>query len=195
MCTGLELLLGATAAGGAVASGMAARSDAELQSEISAMNAHVAETTAKTQRVLSRLPGYEARLEEARLRDTIAATIGGEVAAFSAANLDPAAGAPLLAIGFSAAQGEVDAGLIRTRAELRSAEILADAASSSAGGASASYDAAAAAKRANDLLVATIFGAGTAMLSGLTPTRPAGTGSITLAAPAYNPGKSAFGLS
>lgn len=168
MCTGLELplLLGAgVSAAGSIAGGMGRASDARLKADVAGMNANVGEATAQTNTLLAELPAISARLEETKLRDAIRATLGSEVAAYSAANIDPSSGAPLLVAGVTAAQGQVDIGLTRAKGALDRAAGLAGAASSYAESASSRFQVAAADQEGRNAMTSAIYGAGTSFLS------------------------------
>jgi len=167
MCTGLELLLGAVSGAGAIAGAAGRSSDAALQAEVARGNKRISETTAQTQEVLAELPAIDARLQETRIREQVRQTIGSETADYAAANIDPSSGAPLILAGVTAAQGEVDVGLVRAQGALGRAQGRAEAASSYAAAASSGFQVAAAETEKSNALVSGIFGAGTAFLSPL----------------------------
>lgn len=178
--------------GGQIASASAASADAGLKEQIYKSNAQVSETTSKTQKLLAELPVMQARLDEARLRDEVAGTLASEKAGYAAAGLDPASGSPLLIQGITAAQGEVDAGLVRVQGQLNRAAALANSASTDSETATDLFQAAGANIEQKSAMVAGLLGAGTALISGF---RSIG-GSFGTGSPVIVPSSSrgAFGL-
>lgn len=162
MCDPITLLTaGASIIGGISKSG----SDAATASA-AAGNAAVAGKLADVQTLGADTASQKAGFDEARLRTQVGQVLGQAKTYYAAHNLDPTFGSPLLIQGMTAAQGEVDAGLVRAEGANARAQQLAAAASTAAGGASSSWQAAAATEQSQNDLIAGVFGAGTALLKG-----------------------------
>lgn len=167
MCAMLGLLGMGLSMIGSIAGGMAKKADAELQAENARNNAKIAETTAQTNTLLAELPRVAAKMDVEKIKDALRTTIGAETAAYSTANLDPSSGAPLLVAGITAAQGQVDVGLVTAQGELSRAAKLADAASGFAQAASQDYQVVSSENQAKNAMIAGFLGAGSALVSGL----------------------------
>jgi hypothetical protein len=171
MCTGMEVALlaaGGLQAGGSIYNGIAGAQSAKVDQRIAGLNRDTQTKTAETERLFADLELRRAAADEASKRTEVAGIIGQQRAYFGASNLDPAMGSPLLLQATTAAQGEVDAGLIRAQGELDYASGMSKAASTQAGAATSAYQSEAAGMRAQQDLIAGALGAGTAILGAAT---------------------------
>lgn len=167
MCGGpLAIIAGAVGAVGSMVEAEGKARDARLRGEVAKMNAEVAHKTAETDVLLAELPTMSANLEEAKVRDVMHATLATEKAYYGSGNLDPSSGAPLLVAGVTAAQAEVDIGLIRVQGMLGRSERLAEAASAEASAATQRYQVVASKNEAHSAIMAGIFGAASSFLAG-----------------------------
>jgi hypothetical protein len=138
MCDPLTIASTALAAVGSVVKGYASSSAGKLSAQIARGNAEIA--------------GIEGNIKENRVRAAVDRTIASQTAHFSANNLDPSYGSPLLIAGLSAAQGEVDARTVTAETRLKQLGLESEAS--------------AAEQQAKADVFAGWFGAGTALLSG-----------------------------
>lgn len=101
---------------------------------------------------------------ENRVRETVERTISSQIASFSASHIDPTRGSPLLLAAKTAAQGEVDARLIRAGAIIEAAQAGARAANVAGAAAGAEWSRTAALMRASEALTAGAHGAEAGLL-------------------------------
>lgn len=168
MCGGPELLTYAgagIAVGGATYGGLTARAGAKAQAEVARQNQLVFKANADNEAKRRDLIDARTLLEETRVRANVDKTLGAQRAHFGAANLDTETGSPLLLALSSAAQGEVDVNLVRAGGVLERAESFGREASFIQGGAGEAWKAAISDAKAEEALIATAFGAGTAYLN------------------------------
>lgn len=170
MCTGIGLALAGLSAAGSLVKGIGNANAAKTDAQVAALNTETLTKEADVERIFADLSLRRAAADEARTRRQVSSTISGQRAYYGSSNLDPAIGGPLLLAGVTAAQGEVDAGLVRAQGQLDYASGLAKAASTQAGAATSAYDELAAQQRASQELIGGILGAGTALLAAPTST-------------------------
>lgn len=169
MCTGVDLLAigsAGVAAGGSIIGGMRGSQAARLQAEIARGNTELLVRQAEVQRGEAGLARTRGAFEETRQRTALGHVLGGQAAHFGGSGLDANSGSPLLLAAATAAQGEVDAGLIRAQSSLDAASALGRAAGTLNQAAGQAGQAYASAQKGDDAMLAGIFGAATAMLSG-----------------------------
>jgi len=177
--------------------GQAAAQSAAVDARIASINRQTLEKTADVQRLYADLSLRRAAAEEAKSRTETRTVIGAQRAYYASSSLDPAMGGPLLLAGVTAAQGEVDAGLIRAQGQLDYASGLTEAASTQAGAATAAYQEVAANLRGQNAIIAGILGAGTALLGGAMKwpgLGGGGAGTVTTPTVTDLRGAQAFGL-
>lgn len=163
----MNLGIGASV-GGSVYSGLTARENNKASAAVARNNETVLLANAGLEKTRRELIDAGTALNEVRLRGRAGEILGAARANASARGLDDTTGSPLLQAVNSAAQLEVDVGLLRAQGQLEGAESYGREASiiQQAAGqnfAAASYDA-----RADDALIASAFGAGTAFLNAQT---------------------------
>lgn len=124
------MALGSTAltAIGKLATGFAGSSLAQLQQSVADTNTKLLNQKAAAEEEEAQLPFAEAGLEQSRTVLQIQRTLGGETGGFTARNLDPTYGSPLLLERYTAGQGATDVALIGAKAGLSSASALLTAA-------------------------------------------------------------------
>lgn len=163
------MALGSTAlsAIGKLAGGFVNSSLDKVQQSIANENTNLLVKRSQLETQAGELPLDEARLEQSRLVNNINRTLGAETGKFTASNIDPTYGSPLLLEGFSAGQAAQDMALIGAKGLLGHAQALGQAAGTLAQAAGSAGQAAAFGMKATGDVVSGIFGAGTALLSGL----------------------------
>lgn len=163
----MNLGIGASV-GGSVYSGLTARENNKASAVVARNNETVLLANAGLEKTRRELIAARTALDEVRLRGRAGEILGAARANAGARGIDDTTGSPLLQAINSAAQLEVDVGLLRAQGQLDEGESLGREASivQQAAGqnfAAASYDA-----RADDALIASAFGAGTAFLNAQT---------------------------
>lgn len=153
------------AVGGALYSGMVARENAQAQATIARNNTRVLKASAALEEPRRDLIRRRTAVDEARLRDKIDYTLGAQKVHFAAGNLDITTGSPLLAMAHTVEQGAVDIDLLRAHGLLDIAESHGREASINQRVADSTFQAAALDARADEALIASIFGAGSAFLN------------------------------
>jgi hypothetical protein len=167
MCTGLEILAVAGSVGGSLLKGFSGSSAAKLNQKVANSNARILEKTAAVQRIGADLAVTRAGFEETRKRSEVERVIGAAKTYYASRSLDPTVGSPLLIAGITAAQGEVDAGIIRANGATERAERLGQVASTLGNAAASRWQAAQAEADSSTSLLSGVLGAGTALLGGL----------------------------
>lgn len=165
MCTGLELLAAAGMAGSSVVSGIEGSSSAQINAKIASSNADTAEKQASVKRLEAKNATAKAGYDEAKLRQEVDKTLGQAKTYYASRNLDPAYGSPLLVQGLTAAQGEVDAQIVRAQGQSDRASALSEAASYDASAATSRWQAVASEQQSNLSLLSGVFGAATTLLT------------------------------
>lgn len=163
---GLAVGGGLLSATGSIMSGRSTKKASELQRQIAEGNAAVLGKQAEAEAELAKLPGVKARLDETRLGDQVERVLGAQSARFGARGIDATSASPLLIAGFTAAQGETDAALIRARGKLEEAGALSRVAATKGQIAGATGQALGFEQKGDDALIAGYLGAGTALLTG-----------------------------
>lgn len=178
MCDPVTLLvMGASAAATAVGTGVsmsaaksgaaAGKASADIDAAVASFNADLLHDEAEIQRAGADLPIAAGALAERRLRRTVDATLGSQVARFAAAGVDASVGSPLLAQMYTAQQGELDAGIIRARARRERANILVQAANTDVQGTNAEWQAIGARVKGENAIAAGRYGAASALVGGV----------------------------
>lgn len=158
--------------------GWAGSQAGELGAKISALNTETNKLNAQTERERGDYALVKAGFESSRLLERVRMITANQAAYFGANNIDAATGSPLALAGLTAAQGDVDAGLIRARGGLEKADADVRAASFTARAAGSAYQEVAEHEKATSALISGYLGAGTSLLSsmskwkGLTGTAP-----------------------
>lgn len=175
----LSLVLAGTQIFSAFQKGQAARdqgrrsaANARLQADIAGYNADLLRRQSELVALGEDFALAKGLFEENRLHDQVGRIGASQEAHFAANHLDPTWGSPLLMMAETAAQGEVDARLIRADAIVEAADAKTRAASIRGQAAGAEYDRLAALMSANQALASSRFnmntaflGAGTALLT------------------------------
>jgi hypothetical protein len=199
--TALAIAGGVAGGAGSLFSGMAGERANKLNAEIARGNAETLLRQAGIEKMLADLPLLKGAFESGKVRRAGERVIGSQVAGFQSSGLDPASGSPLLVMASTAAQIEVDAGLIDAQAKLENASALSRVART-IGEASGAYGSAAGyAQRASDSLVAGVLGAASSILGagakawpGLSTAAPAASGGGGFYATSGPPAQSFTGL-
>lgn len=134
-----------------------------------ASSSQAAQTAAEFARINADIAAKQGLTRENTLRSQVERVLGNQTAQFAARGLDPTFGSPLALAGFTAAQGETDARLIRADTQSQIASALGDAAASE--------------QKAVDARIAGLIGAGTALLGGAQDMWPGLQQSSTNASP------------
>lgn len=163
--TALALAGGVASAAGSLFAGAAGERSNLLQAEIARGNAETLREQAAIERMLADLPLIKGAFEIGRVRRAGERVAGAQYAGFQSAGLDPTSGSPLLVQATTAAQIEVDAGLIDAHAKLEHASLLGRVARTLGEATGMMGSAAGYTQRASDSLVAGVLGAGAAILN------------------------------
>jgi len=191
------LALGSTALTsiGKLASGFGGSSIAKLQEGIANQNTALLNQKASDEAAEGKLSFDQSALDQSRTMLQVNRTLGAETGSFTARNLDPSYGSPLLLEGFSASQGAMDMALIGAKGEMGNADALLTAAGTRAQAASSAGQAAGFGAQASSDVFTGIVGAGTALLNGLGNPKNGVWSNLTAAAKAIGqgvPGSSMF---
>lgn len=154
------------AAAGKRAEGKAVTTQAALEELVAQHNIETLHAQLGMQQQLADIPTLRAGLDEARTRLAGARVLNAQRAQVATNGLDPSFGSPLLMQGFSAAQVEADAGLIRTQGLLDKAAALAGVSDIAAKELNQSWAAVAAENKAKAAREAVKYGVGATYLSG-----------------------------
>jgi hypothetical protein len=167
---------------GKLAGGFMNSSLDKLQSSIANDNTNFLTQQAAMQADEGKLSLDQGALQQSRTVAAVNRTLGAETGKFTASNLNPQTGSPLLLEGFSAGQGATDMALIGAKAELGNAEALQQSAGTLNRAVSSSGEASAFNMKSTSDILSGIFGAGTTMLSGLSDNGGAQWSALTQAA-------------
>lgn len=137
----------------------------KISAEIARGNTEILLRNAEIEALKGDFALQKSAFESSRLLSQVERVIGGQTAHFAANNLDPSTGSPLLLAGFTAAQGEIDAGLIRARGELEAADSQARVASLYGKASASAFTELAELEKSTAALVSGLFGAGAALLT------------------------------
>jgi hypothetical protein len=171
MCDITQLIgFGSSALGvaGNLYRGFSGSSAHRMSAEIARGNTEILLKNAETEGLKGDFALQKSAFESSRLLSQVERVIGGQTAHFAANNLDPSTGSPLLLAGFTAAQGEIDAGLIRARGMLEAADAQARVASTIGKASTSAFTEIAELEKSTAALISGMFGAGTALLTGAT---------------------------
>lgn len=158
-------MLAAVAAGGKLfegAAGFASHSMASKQAGDNADLLHIQSDIAKGNADTATIRG---NYDEFLSRRKVDKVLGAETVHFASGNVDPTYGSPLLIQGFSAAQGETDAQLIRARMMGERADALTQAANIQGQAAGQRAKSSSETAAATTSLISGVLGAGTAYLT------------------------------
>jgi hypothetical protein len=167
MCVGPELMYGGLAAsvGGSLYSGRTGRANAQAQAHVARNNEKIFQANAGLEEVRRDLISARTALDESRIRGRVAETLGAQAAHFGAVNLEGGTGSPLLLTALPASQGELDVDLLRAQGMIDAGESYGREASIVQQAAGANFQAAAFDAKADDAMISSLFGAGTAFLN------------------------------
>lgn len=165
MCDPFTMAMAAVAGGGSLFQGLAGMSSHNLSAELAGGNADLLRTQAQIAAGKADLAVVRGNYDEFLTRRKVGSVLASETAHFAAGNVDPTYGSPLMIQGFTAAQGEVDAQMIRARMMGERADALTGAANIEAQAAGQQYKAASEKGAAITSLVSGIFNAGTSFLN------------------------------
>jgi hypothetical protein len=163
MCTGLELFAAASA-GGSLFSGAAGMSSHNLSAKLAGGNADLLRTQAAIAEGNADLAVVRGNYDEFLSRRKVNSVLAAETAHFASGNVDPTYGSPAMIQAFTAAQGEVDAQLIRARTASARADALTGAANIAGQAAQQQFKAASEKGAAITSLVSGVLKAGTDLL-------------------------------
>lgn len=128
MCDPIMLLSAAVAGGGKLYEGLAGSSAHSRSAALAESNAELLRTQGKTRELGADIAVTRGNYDEFLSRRKVSHVLASETAHFASGNVDPTYGSPLMVQGFSAAQGETDAQLIRARMMGERADVLTSAA-------------------------------------------------------------------
>lgn len=173
--------------GAALQQSQLAAQSAMLQADTAGFNAELLGKQADLAALGEDFATAKGLFEENRLRAGLARTGATQAAGFGANHLDPNYGSPLLLMAESAAQGEVDARLIRAGAQVSAADAQSRAASIEGQAAGATWQRIAALMKANEALQAGGLAAQAGILGYDASAIGTGTSLLTQGASAFSP--------
>jgi len=184
--TALALGSAAVSAGGSLFAGESGKKAAALQADIARGNADTLLRQRQLELDQADMPRVKATFDAGRLDRQLEQVLGGQAAYFGTTGIDASSGSPLMLAGATAAQGNVDRGLIFAQAELERAQNLGRVAQISASAAGQYGQAAASSQKGDDAFTAGVIGAAASMLSGASKVFPG----VSTSAPTPNAGGS-----
>lgn len=171
MCLGPEIAAvasigsGIAKTAGSLYKGFSGSKAGKLAASVARNNTAILLENAETERLKGDFSIAKGVFEAGRLHTHVERVMGSQRAHFAASNIDGGTGSPLVMAAFTAAQGEVDEGLIRAKAALEKADSNTRAASLTGKAASSAYEEVAQLEKAASSLISGYFGAATEMLS------------------------------
>lgn len=166
MCTGMEIAMMGVQAGGSLLKGMGGAAMHDINAEIAAGNTELLKIQAQIAAGMGDLAVTRGNYDAHLIRSKGDEVLGAQTAGFASRNLDITSGAPLAIAGFTAAQIEVDAGLVVARAMGERADAITRGANIQGQAAQQAYKAWGSSTASDMAMLSGIFDAGTAFLTG-----------------------------
>lgn len=170
MCDPMTMMaVGSTAlkAGTSIASGFSGSKAGRLQAMLMQGNAALMRKNAEVAVAEGDYALAKGAYQETRVQDRLDSVLGTLVSGWGARGMDPSFGSPLVTQAASVAQAEVDIGMIRANSMLEKAGAGVRAANAGLSAASMDLNAASMMDRVRQNQIAGLFGAGAAMLEGV----------------------------
>lgn len=152
-------------AGGALFKGAAGANAGDQNAELAQGNHDLLVDQAKIAKGNADLAVTRGNYDEFLTRRKVAGVLDSTTAHYAGGNIDPTYGSPLLMQGFSAAQGETDAQIVRAHMMTERADALTTSANIYGQAATQQFKSAAAKADAITSMVSGVIGAGTSLLS------------------------------
>lgn len=161
----MMMVAGGLGAGGKIFEGLAGSASSKIAAQFADANADILNTQAETRRVAADTDLIRGNYDEFLTRRKVGQVLSAETVQTVKSGADPTYGSPLVIQGFSAAQGETEAQLIRAKTAATFADDLSGVASIYGQAAGQRFKASTERSNARTKLVAGYIGAGTSMLS------------------------------
>lgn len=167
MCDPMTMMMmaGGGMALGKLYEGAAGYGSHKVASEIAGKNADILDTQAETRKVAAGTDVIRGNYDEFLTRRKVEHVLASETTDYASGNVDPTYGSPLVVQGFSAAQGETDAQIMRARMMSERADDLTAVANIYGQAAGQRTKASSEKSAARTSIIAGAIGAGTSMLA------------------------------
>lgn len=167
MCDPMTMMMiaGGVQAGGKIFEGLAGSASSKIAAGFADANADILDTQGQTRRIAADTDLIRGNYDEFLTRRKVGQVLAAETVQTVKSGADPTYGSPLVVQGFSAAQGETEAQLIRARTAATFADDLSGVASIYGQAAGQRFKASSERQNARTKLIAGYIGAGTSMLS------------------------------